>query len=45
MLIETALLGDLVIPEFSQFTNHLEEIYHKCKGNSEGKVHVTSMQL
>lgn len=38
VLIETALYGDLVIPEFSQFTKHLEEIYHKCKGNTDGKV-------
>ena len=38
MLIEGALHGDFVIPEFGQFTKHLEEIYHHCKGNAEGKV-------
>ena len=38
MLIEGALHGDFVIPEFGQFTKHLEEIYHHCKENAEGKV-------
>lgn len=38
VLIEKALCGDSVIPEFSQFTKHIEEIYQKCKPNSEGKV-------
>lgn len=38
MLIEGALHGDFVIPEFGQFTKHLEEIYQHCKENAEGKV-------
>ena len=38
MLIEGALHGDFVIPEFGQFTKHLQEIYHHCKENAEGKV-------
>lgn len=38
VLIEKALRGDFVIPEFSQFTKHIEEIYRKCKPNSGGKV-------
>ena len=41
MLIEGALHGDFVIPEFGQFTKHLEEIYHHCKENAEGKVGIT----
>ncbi|KAJ7350997.1 hypothetical protein OS493_037354 [Desmophyllum pertusum] len=39
VLIESALRGDLVIPEFSQLTKQIEEIYNKCKGNNDGKVH------
>ena len=27
-----------MIPEFSQFTKHIEEIYNRCKENNEGKV-------
>lgn len=38
MLIEGALHGDFVIPEFGQFTKHLEAIYQHCKENAEGKV-------
>lgn len=38
VLIENALRGDLVIPEFSQLTKPIEEIYNKCKENKEGKV-------
>lgn len=38
VLIEKALRGDFVIPEFSQFTKRIEEIYCKCKPNSGGKV-------
>ena len=42
VLIETALLGNLVIPEFSQFTKHIEDLYHNCKGNTDGKVTSTT---
>ncbi|XP_078384438.1 glutaminase kidney isoform, mitochondrial-like isoform X2 [Oculina patagonica] len=38
VLIESALRGDLVIPEFSRLTKPIEEIYNKCKENKEGKV-------
>ena len=38
MLIEGALHGDFVIPEFGQFTKHLEALYKHCKENAEGKV-------
>ena len=38
MLIEGALHGDFVIPEFGQFTKHLEDIYQHCKENAEGEV-------
>ena len=38
VLIENALRGDLVIPEFNQLTKPIEEIYNKCKENKDGKV-------
>ena len=38
VLIENALRGDLVIPEFNQLTKPIEEIYHNCKENKDGKV-------
>lgn len=38
VLIENALRGDLVIPEFNQLTKPIEEIYHICKENKDGKV-------
>ena len=43
MLIEGALHGDFVIPEFRQFTKHLEEIYQHCKENTEGKVSMNDL--
>ena len=45
MLIEGALHGDFVIPEFGQFTKHLEEIYQHCKENAEGKVGMNDPDL
>lgn len=38
VLIENALRGHLVVPEFSQLTKPIEEIYNKCKENKDGKV-------
>jgi len=38
VLVETALLGELVIPEFGQFTKHITNLYHKCKESTDGKV-------
>lgn len=38
VLIENALFGDFVLPEFGQFTKHIEDIYQNCKENTDGKV-------
>ena len=37
-LIDKALHGDFVIPEFGKFSGHIQNIYQKCKDNSDGKV-------
>lgn len=38
VLISRAMRGDFVIPDWTKFTNKLEEFYWKCKVNKGGKV-------
>lgn len=38
VLIDRAMRGDFVIPDWVKFTNKLEEFYWKCKVNKKGKV-------
>ena len=45
VLVETALLGELVIPEFGQFTKHITNLYHKCKESTDGKVIIQHRNL
>ena len=44
-LIIKAFKRDLVIPEFSSFTEDVESICEKCKGNKRGKVRLTRRHL
>lgn len=37
-LITRAFKHQLIIPEFQEFTDHIEDIYWKCKDNSNGTV-------
>ena len=37
-LIERALKGDLIIPDFSSFSSIINTIYESCKSNMNGKV-------
>ncbi|XP_014256097.1 glutaminase kidney isoform, mitochondrial-like isoform X2 [Cimex lectularius] len=38
VLISKAFRHHFIIPDFKDFTKHIEEFYWKCKPNSEGKV-------
>lgn len=37
-LVRQALTGDLAIPEFSQFTKVINDIYEECRSNNGGQV-------
>ncbi|KAJ9586855.1 hypothetical protein L9F63_019537 [Diploptera punctata] len=38
VLISRAFRNQFVIPDFQDFTKHIEDFYWKCKSNTEGKV-------
>ena len=38
MLIKKAFTDDFVIPEFSKFTDQVQEIYEMCQNNDGGAV-------
>lgn len=37
-LVETALRGKFVIPDFADFTAKIDEIYQECKSIEDGMV-------
>lgn len=45
MLISRAFRHQFVIPDWLDFTKHIEDFYWKCKSNSEGKVAAYIPQL
>lgn len=42
-LISRAFRHQFIIPEFQNFTKTIEEIYWKCKNNTDGKVSFTNL--
>lgn len=45
MLISKAFRHQFVVPDFSNFTKDIEDIYWKCKTNADGKVAAYIPQL
>lgn len=45
MLISKAFRHQFVVPDFSNFTKDIEDIYWKCKSNTDGKVAAYIPQL
>jgi len=38
VLIKRAFIGDFVVPEFAPFCSQIDDVYWKCRTNTEGKV-------
>lgn len=45
MLISKAFRHQFIVPDFSNFTKDIEDIYWKCKSNTDGKVAAYIPQL